>query len=754
MFSTASLLALANTLILAAGLGAHQVPQHADTLAGGEWLRTYQHVHTSTEFDVNFVPAPHGGGVWLVKESWRGKPIAGSRLAIRVGAGGSLRQVIGRTLPNTISLPASRMAQTVDFELWWPTATGLVPAVVEDQPVRLDDLGPRAERIYRHAETGDELARESLIDEASYPLAGWREDPLTTPYPLLLREVELADNDPVELVDDFVRVVHCEFDQDAEKCVPASFPTIESGSGFPNELPSLDDAQVHTDPEDPWASVAAMNYSNRFYQKLEQWGWDKDVWENVNCGEEGVEPADCRLLLYTNVVTSAGPLDGAYYSHNGTIYMGQATVVDISYDLEVLVHEIGHHVTNGWGRPEPTMPSSDDSFYRTDYWAINEGTSDIYGRWLGLTDEMFVYTRNVGRLYQGPRMRTVGVPFRCPQNVVGESHMEGRIWASAIVDLDRELIAAGLAGEGDVPSLFLPAMAAIRQIPREQEAQFATAAAIVVDEVELSLGAQARALAEDLLAHRGLLACDHVVDLRGEPNFNPPAGAVPARLVEDARFLIFDGHRNSETPEFVANNPRAPAVQHQITLTDDEGVVVVRFVPDRWRSRKRDDEPLDQEGLELAALVRRGAGGITFSVDAETQAVSNDADWWFISQVDSAGDGTVHQIRIDGLNPGETYSIALVSLTAVESGFRVLADHIQWQTLPPVELVDEGESEGGVGTEGSDSDSETQTSGGEQGQEGCGCKQTSQTTQTWGLAVFALPLLWLRRSCRRRTGTH
>ncbi len=726
--------------------GAQQpvVPAQADVLASGIWLRAHLDAHTQTEFRVRYVPAPHGGGVWLVRETWAGHPIAGSRMALRVDAVGHLRGVVGRSYPRHRTLPQHRRLGR-SFDLWWPTADDLRPVRIEDQPVRVGADGPRAQRHYRDIETGKVLASESRVDEVAAQVAGWREDPLTTPQPLVLELVELDDTEPLALVDNFVRVVHCEFDPEEEKCVPTSFPTVAQGGAFPSDLPPLTDEQAHTDPNDPWAAVAAMNYATRFRKKLDDWGWDADVWDRVTCGEEGIEPEDCHLLLYTNVVNTEGPLDGAYYSHNGTIFMGQATVIDTSYDLGVLVHEIGHHVTNGWGKPEPTAPNLDDSFYRTDYQAINEGTSDIYARWLGLTDEMFAYTRNVGRLYQGPRTRTVAIPFRCPQHVVGESHMEGRIWASAIVELDRALIDAGFADEDTFPSLFLPAMAAIRQIPREQEAQFETAAAIVVDEVGLTLGDDARTLAAELLDERGLLACEHIVDLRSEPNFNPPAGAVPARLVEDARFLILDSYSTSEDDAFVEDNPRAPSVHHQLTLDPDENTLVVRFVPDRWRSRKRDDEPLDQDGLRVAALVRRGAGGLSFSLDPETRVIETNAEYQFESNVDLTSDGTVHSIRMTGLDPGETYSIALVSLSSIPPGFRLLLDHLQWNTL--FQNGDEGqttsEGEAGVGTDDPTSDRESTGAMAMDG-EGCGCKQKNGQPRAPWLVVLMLAG-WRRR---------
>ncbi|MGB1275612.1 MAG: hypothetical protein ACPG77_07670, partial [Nannocystaceae bacterium] len=474
------MLPLLLSMVLASGLPAGQslvvdsfVPADADTLTEGTWLREQLGAHTNTQFEARYLSARHGGGVWLVRESYAGVPIAGARFALRLDRGGELRQVIGRMLPARVQLP--RVDNLAGIDIWWPTPHGLRPAQVEDSRLQIrTDEGPTALRRYRDLVTGEVLAEESRVDEAAVPLVGWREDPLTTPE-LATYTVEVEDLSPLELVNSFVRVVHCEFDPVEEKCVPTAFPTAAEPDGFPADPPPLSDAEAHSDPNDPWAAVQAMQYAARFHKKLDDWGWDADVWELVDCGEEGVEPEDCRLLLYTNVVTAGGPLDGAYYAHNGSIYMGQATVVDTSYDLQVLVHEIGHHVTNGWGRPEKTGDASDPSFYRTDYQAINEGTSDVYARWLGLTDEMFVYTRNVGRLYQGPRTRTVTVPFRCPQNVVGESHMEGRIWAAAIVDLNAALIDAGY-DEDAFPSLFLGAMAAIRHIPREQEAQFAEAA--------------------------------------------------------------------------------------------------------------------------------------------------------------------------------------------------------------------------------------------------------------------------------------
>ena len=71
----------------------------------------------------------------------------------------------------------------------------------------------------------------------------------------------------------------------------------------------------------------------------------------------------------------------------------------------------------------------------------------------------------------------VSIPFRCPDNVVGESHMEGRIWVSAIHTIRQQLADAGLADRDAFGAAWLPALAAARQIPREQGELFADATA-------------------------------------------------------------------------------------------------------------------------------------------------------------------------------------------------------------------------------------------------------------------------------------
>lgn len=734
-----------------ARFAAHRVPVDLRRLRDGAWVRELFAVHADTTWHVRRIGAPHGGAVIVLREHWRGRPIAGARLAVRVDAGGGVRQVIGTAVDPGLRLDSGsgfpRGAQRGSGLVWWPTPSGLVPARIELGPLTWSQRTPRRDRRIVGLVDGRELAREPALDHAAVPLVGWAENPVTTPT-LETFVVELDDDVPLRLSSPALRVFHCPLP--ASECESLDFPTADGPDGFPDDPPPVDDVMGHADPEDPYAGIQAFQYGARFMDALHRWGWNDP------------EP----LEIHTNVMSrnddgDLEPFDGAFYS--GEVYMGQGERVDSSYDLQVLVHEIGHHVTATWGAPEPTDEHDDPGYLATDARALNEAASDFYASLMGPSAELFVYFRNLGGLYQGPRIRDISIPFRCPQNVTGEFHMEGRIWASAMREIHDEVVMRW--GDADTfPAVFNAANAAIRQIPREQRAQFADASEILIDEVRLALGDDAAAFTVDLLAERGLSSCDHVIDIDDEPSVTGQGD--PADPLH-ARFLLLESHDDDVTPEDVEQHPFAPAVSHRVTLGANEGGAILRFIPDRWRSTKRADEPLDQDGLVVAALVRAGGGGLGFTRDPDTGLWSHEGELASTSAPDPEYGPPWHAVEITDLTPGETYSIAIVSMTTFADGDRrnLLVDDMRWELRPAPDDGDGSGTDTGTAPDGDTDEDSGSTAGTDDGAgddtdeddtgagavavAGCGCT----TRPTRGAGWWALPViatLRRRRRSRRR----
>lgn len=337
--------------------------------------------------------------------------------------------------------------------------------------------------------------------------------------------------------------------------------------------------------------------------------------------------------------------------------------------------------------------------------------------------------------------------------------MEGRIWASAMHSIHEALRDAGLGDEDTFPAIFLGANAAIRNYPADQQILMIEAAELLADEVELALGAEAGELARSILDERGLLACDYQIDINSEPSITGLGD--PADPLH-ARFLLLPSYNPAADPEVVATYPPAPAVQFRVTLPPAEdpdapiNTLTVEFEPDRWRTTQPLDEPLDQDGLLVAALVKPGEGPLEFWRDADDHLV-NDAEFSVHSQPVEPG-ATRHQIIIDELQPGTSYAIALVSLTAV-SGDSFLIDELQWRldsTPSPAgstgALETSGDPSAGPqtdsevtgSTDSADSDPTVET--------GCGCVASDRAPAPTGAALSLLLLLAVTSRRRRPIG--
>lgn len=723
-------------------------------------LRGRLPLHAETSWRAVTIPLAHGGALVIAQEFWDGLPVAHSRLALRLTPDLRLRQVIGRALAPGTPLPRGAAARG-PRRLWWPDARGLIAARLEHGPLRVVDGRPQAETRVVALATGEVLAAASSLDEYGSAVTGWLENPVTTPAPYSLT-VDLPGDPPLALESEVFRVVQCAWDEEAGECAKIVSPLSGELGEFPDALPDWDDAPAQADPEDPYAAVNALHVTTRFVERLLAWGWDPAVWEVVNCEWQELPPEECRVEIVTNVRWSDSegapiPFNGAVYRGNGEIHMGQGTHADAAYDLEVLVHEFGHHVTRGHGAGEPIGWFDDGRFVR-DRGALNEGSSDVFASFMGQTPELYDYFRNLGGLYLGPRARDVSIPFRCPENVAGELHMEGRIWASAMYDIRAALLDAGLGDEDAFPAIFYGANAAIRNFPADQQALMADASLLLADEVELALGPDAGELARAILEERGLLACSYQIDINQEPSIT---GIGDPSDPLHARFVILPSYNPNADPTVVAAHPLAPAVQHRVTLTPSAGEddapnqVTLEFVPDRWRTTQPLEEPLDQKGLVVAALVKPGGDPVLFWRDEESDQIVHDAEL-VVPSAPLPGD-VRHAIVIQGLEPGATYAIALVSQTAV-TGDLFLVDEMEWRLELGPEPMGSTGSTGAGETSETDGDppastgdeSAGATDGGEDisVETGCNCAATrGRGTGSRGLLwLAALALLRRRRA--------
>ena len=549
----------------------------------------------------------------LVREYLRDLPIAGSRMALRLDTSGALRQVVGRAMRAERPLPSASLAGA---DMWWPVDAGLVPVRIEDDPVHHVGGHPQQMRRAVRVSDGVEIAAWSILDEADLPIRGWREDPVTTPDGEDFM-VEVFDASPPLLENDFIRVVECSWDEAEMTCAPEFGMAGDPVTGWTADLPALNDEAAHSDRHDNWAGPNSMQLAMRFLDKLEQWGWSREVWDVIDCEWQGVPDEECQLWLRVNVPAQdergVFPFVGAYYSTASGIYMGQGFRSDTAFDGDVVVHEIGHHITRSYGTPEPTGLPVDRSRRFVDRQSINEGTSDFFARQMMSNDRIYDYfTTLEPGIYIGDRIRDVSIDFRCPENLTGETHMDGRIWVSALRDAQVQLAQEGLVSEDEFMATFLVALASIRQIPSETYEQFPPAIDILVDEMMLAHGVQAGAVVHGIFESRGLRSCHRTLDVRENPVV---AGTYDPEDPLDARFIVLGSWGENTDPDIVFNSPGAPPLHHRVTLGPGESSLTLRYRVDLWRPAREDKETPPFRG---SLLLKEGVSEISFWHDDET----------------------------------------------------------------------------------------------------------------------------------------
>jgi MYXO-CTERM domain-containing protein len=487
------------------------------------------------------------------------------------------------------------------------------------------------------------------------------------------------------------------------------------------------------------------------------------VWDEIDCEWQEVPPEECVLHVRVNVMdhdeTGVIPFSAAYYNTNTGVWMGQGINADTSFDGDIVVHELGHHVTRGFGYAELTGDPWDESRRFIDSGAINEASSDFLARQMFDNDRIYDYYSHVepGN-YNGERIRDVSIPFSCPANITGESHMDGRIWVTAMRDVQIALRDAGLGTEDEFASIYYAALPAIRQLPREQPDHLQPGAAIVVDEVAVVLGDEARDVAQEILDARGLLTCDRTLDIRDDPwltgGFDPD-DPLTARFMQ-----LWSWRAEIELQERI-DHPKAPPLLHRVTLGPDETRISLRYIPDFWRARAEIPRP----EFSMALMVKRGAT-IAWIPDPQGGRPLNDADSMVIGEPVPGSTEGEHEIIVDGLEPGETYAFGLVNLTGWE-GYSMVANRMRWSIGDDPGGGDGGAEDGGASGDGDGDAGESGGTGGADGSTwgsdggpsgesppptaGCACA-TGPRTGSGADGAFALLLLAGFRH-RRREGS-
>ncbi len=256
--------------------------------------------------------------------------------------------------------------------------------------------GPEPMMLYMAAGTGIVVHAEPLLDLAEPRALVYTENPVTTPWPVMVR-LPLLDPPWDKLHGACARVERCIDVQDCTETEPLTTPDLRGHFVFGPNL----------DPYSFGDSFAEVNaYHN--ITKISDWarqtfGWDwlfnEETWIRVKVGQ-----------AWYNAAFYQGSAEAEPF-----IVFGQDTV-DFAYDADVAFHEFGHAINRStWSHP---WCFKDGHGIDTSPFGIEEGLADTWALTLSGDPVMNSYIQ---------ASRSADNDLVCPDDLRGEGHMEARI---------------------------------------------------------------------------------------------------------------------------------------------------------------------------------------------------------------------------------------------------------------------------------------------------------------------------------------
>ncbi len=439
-----------------------------------------------------------------------------------------------------------------------------------------------------------------------------------------------------------------------------------------------------------------------------------------------------KLVAATNVENQGKPFDGAYYSPAGVgapwnspnlLGVGQGSKIDFAYDSDVFLHEFTHYVNYNAVRFDAGQYDYDDWGWAPFSIAIDEGVADY-----------FACTMNGGPIVGEATLAPLGkardlsdTSKRCPDDVVGEGHLDGEIVGSFTWSL-REALGSEAADQlvwGAVSLLpygasFGDFVVGVRQIADD-----------LVQEGRLTDAG--RKQIEQILHERGLDNCGRAVEI--------PVG--------ESRTMLMVGldtvaqANNTTCAQLKTIDSSVPGIFH-FSATPPSSARGLRFSIEM--------SPWTAGALEWSAYIRAGQH-VTFGVVHQLPAVVG-YDRAITGVTSSTAQLVVDDTTEPPFDPTSTYDLALAHRNCPGVTVKVSVEAIEGQSEPDAGTEADGDT--GVAEAGV-----VAATGSTQGA-GCGCRIEGETRGSGGRgaagweAALLVSLagwgLWVRSAGARVTG--
>jgi hypothetical protein len=251
--------------------------------------------------------------------------------------------------------------------------------------------------------------------------------------------------------------------------------------------------------EDGFSEVMAYHHANLAADRLE-----RDHGFRWRCA------LDDSMRIYTNFAEAprvAYP-NAAFVQGNrdscGYLLFGQAST-DFAYDADVVYHELGHAVTDQLAGVVGFAVDSLGMHYQP--LGINEGTSDYWAATIQGDPRVGESLMGLDGFGRSAALREIDGGLRCPGDLVGQAHFDGRVWSGAFWTLRDEL------GAEKIDALVYTTIATLGSAP-----DFADGAELALTTAEGLRDAGTFTAADvervrAVLAERGLTGCRRIAPL-------------------------------------------------------------------------------------------------------------------------------------------------------------------------------------------------------------------------------------------------